>query len=76
VSTRITIWIQGTRHHYTSLLGPRVQTPTVGAPGRGSSRATPPVPIKTPDGKLSPPSQARNGDQVREPRVHVAQNQV
>jgi hypothetical protein len=44
--------------------------------GRDLSRETPPVPVKTLDGKLSSPAQAQNGDQVQEPRVHVARHRV
>jgi hypothetical protein len=28
MSTRITIWVWGTRHYFTSWLGPQIQTPT------------------------------------------------
>jgi hypothetical protein len=36
VSTRITMCVWGTWRYLTSWLGLRIQTPTVGAPGRGS----------------------------------------
>jgi hypothetical protein len=43
---------------FTSWLGPLVQTPIVGTPGRGLSRKTLPVPTKTLDGRLSSSTQA------------------
>jgi hypothetical protein len=61
---------------FTSWLGPLVRTPTVGTPGRGLLCETPPVPIRTLDGKLSSPAQAWDGDQVQEPRVHVTWHRV
>jgi hypothetical protein len=53
-----------------------VQTPTVGAPGRGLSRETLLVLAKTLDGRFPPSTQAWDGDQVREPGVHVSRHRV
>jgi hypothetical protein len=67
---------QGMQHYITSWLGPRVQTPIVDVPGRGSSRVRHLVPIKTMDGWLPPPLEARHGDQVWEFGVHVTRDRV
>jgi hypothetical protein len=53
-----------------------VQTPTIGALHRGLSRETLLVPAKTLDGRFPPPTQAWDGDQVRESQVHVSRHRV
>jgi hypothetical protein len=61
---------------FTSWLGPLVRTSTVDAPSRGLSRETLLVPAKTLDDRFPPSTQAWDGDQVREPGVHVTRHLV